>query len=170
MKALEKGVDTETGGADLRQVLLDFAGGARGFREMVRPENREKVDGILARFDRSMGEIEKFSKDISLVSSKLDNGESTIGRLLTDDSTIEKIEGAVEDVRKLLSPAVDLETIVDAHGEISSSSQAFHYFNLQLRTRLINTTFLGLSMLLSEPLKPLQRKSLLQPRIFLQMR
>lgn len=97
-------------------------------RDVLRTENRERVDRIIASLDKAAVNIDR-------IAHKLDKGEGTLGRLISDDKVLTEVEGAVKDVRNLLAPAQRFHVFVDYHGEFKGDAQTQHYFNVLLKPR-----------------------------------
>lgn len=121
--------------ADLRDTISELKVFAQSLNDVLNSENKEKIDRILATFDESMVEVKGASKNINLISQKVESGEGTIGRLINDDKTLEELEGAIKDIRKVLSPVSKLQVAVDYHGEYRSGGTSQQYFNLNLIPR-----------------------------------
>jgi len=102
--------------------------------ELIDQENKEKIERIIAQFDKTMDDVTSTATNVRLVSEKIERGDGTIGRLINDDSVITDIQSAIKDVRQVLSPANKLQVTVSYRGELDNST-AQHYFNLYFRTR-----------------------------------
>ena len=133
---------TDAAEADLQNIIsnvklavADLRDFSASIKEATRKENIERLDSILARFDTTMEDVELAAKNVRNVAEKVDKGEGTIGRLLSDDETLNEFEAAVKDIREVLSPAVKLKTAVDFHSELREDESTQHYFNVLLRTR-----------------------------------
>ncbi len=108
---------------------------SKSLNEVLNDENKEKLDRIVAAFDDSMIEVKGATKNINLISDKINRGEGTIGKLVNDDKTLVEIEGAVRDIREAVAGINKLQVEVDYHGEARKDSTTAHYFNLHFRTR-----------------------------------
>lgn len=97
--------------------------------------NKERLNRIIASFDDSMGEVKGATKNIRLISEKIEKGEGTIGKLVNDDTAIHEIEAAVKDLREVLSPATKMQFVIDAHGEGRADKSGQTYFNVLFKTR-----------------------------------
>ncbi|MBT4762281.1 MAG: MCE family protein [Bdellovibrionaceae bacterium] len=67
----------------------------------------------LNRFDTSLRNIEE-------ITDKINNGEGTIGRLINDEETVEKLNSTVDNVNDFLGGATDMQTSIDYHSEYMS--------------------------------------------------
>ena len=132
---------------DNRQDVRDLVANIKTFSESVNDvldeENKERLDRIFANFDSTMMEVKGASKNINLISEKIESGEGTIGRLVNDDETLDELEGAIKDIRKALSPVNKLQVEVDYHGELRRDKSSQNYFNLNFHTRPGNYYVLG---------------------------
>lgn len=95
----------------------------------VSAENKEKINNIIARVDSlttnldtyinkdSLARIDKSIQNIEEITSKINEGEGTIGRLINDDETVEEINTAVAKVNDFLGGADKMEMSIDYHSE-----------------------------------------------------
>jgi phospholipid/cholesterol/gamma-HCH transport system substrate-binding protein len=137
---------------DLQDVVTNVRAGVRdlrefsaGLKDVLDKENRDKIDRILASFDDTMVDVKGAAKNINLVSEKIEKGEGTIGKLVNDDKALTEIEGAIRDIRSVLSPATKLVVGVDYHNEIRRDESSQHFFNVVFRTRPDRYYLLGLT-------------------------
>ena len=119
---------------NIRLATADLRDFSEGIKNVVDGENRDRIDRIIASFDRSMEDVESTAKSVRLVSEKLEKGEGTLGKLINDEETIEELEGAIKDIREVLSPVKRMEVGVDTHVEIRSDESAQSYFNVHIKT------------------------------------
>ena len=121
--------------AEVKELITNIREFSKTLNEVLDPENRERIERILANFDQSMEEVRGATKNINLISERVEKGEGTIGRLVNDDDTLVEIEGAIKDLRKVLAPVTKLEVAVETHAEIRRDDSSQTYFNLTFRTR-----------------------------------
>ena len=81
----------------------------------MKPENRKRIDTIIATFDQSLQDIEVTAKNVRLIVERLERGEGSVGKL--DDNALEEFELAIKDARRILSPVNRLNVTVDYRGE-----------------------------------------------------
>ena len=112
--------------------LKKFTG---NLNEVLDDGNKERLNRIIASFDDSMGEVKGATKNIRLISEKIEKGEGTIGKLVNDDTAIQEIEAAVKDLREVLSPATKMQLVIDTHGEGRADKSGQTYFNVIFKTR-----------------------------------
>jgi phospholipid/cholesterol/gamma-HCH transport system substrate-binding protein len=103
--------------------------------DVLDDSNKEKLNRIIASFDDSMLEVKGATKNIRLISEKIEKGEGTIGKLVNDDTAIQEIESAVKELREVLSPATKMQIMVDTHGEGRADKSGQTYFNVIFKTR-----------------------------------
>lgn len=120
--------------SDLKAVLANLREVSDGLKTVLNKDNQEKFNRIVASFDTSMEEVKGATKNIRLISDKIEKGEGTIGKLVNDDSTINEIQGAIREIREVISPANKLQIGVDYHGELRKEDGVQNYFNLVFKT------------------------------------
>ncbi|HYX33026.1 MAG TPA: MlaD family protein [Oligoflexus sp.] len=120
---------------DVRAMVSNIREVSASLKEITDPENRAKIDRILANFDESMEEVKVATTNIKQISEKIDKGQGTIGRLVNDDTALEEIEGALKDLRQVLAPVTKLQVSVDTHTEMRRDDTSQTYFNLRFTTR-----------------------------------
>ena len=120
---------------DVKAIVANIKVFTEGLREVLGKDNRVKLQNIIASFDESMGDVKGASKNIRMIAEKVERGEGTIGKLLADESTIAEIEGAIKDLREVLSPVKKLEVGVEYRGEFRNDQTGQNYFNMVFRTR-----------------------------------
>ena len=103
--------------------------------EVLDEDNKERLNRIIASFDDSMIEVKGATKNIRLISEKIEKGEGTIGRLVNDDSTLDEIEGAVKDIREALGATNKMQIYVDGRTEARADKTSQTYLNVRLQTR-----------------------------------
>ena len=131
----EREADMQDIVSNVRDSLRDIRSFSENLKDVLDDENREKIERILASFDESMLDVKGATKNINLISQKVEKGEGTLGRLINDDTALVEIEGAVKDIREVLSPVRKLQIGVDYHGEVRNDETTQNYFNLVFRTR-----------------------------------
>jgi phospholipid/cholesterol/gamma-HCH transport system substrate-binding protein len=112
--------------------LKNFSG---NLNEVLDESNKERLNRILASVDDSMAEVKGASKNIRLISERIEKGEGTIGKLVNDDTAIQEIEGAVKDLRDVLAPATKVQITIDTHSEARKDKTGQTYLDVILRTR-----------------------------------
>ncbi len=128
---------------DVRLLVQNMREFSNTMTEVMSSENKEKIDRILANFDTSMEDVRGATKNINLISQKVESGEGTLGRLINDDETLQEVEGALKDLRKVLAPVTKLDVEVDTHTYMRADKSSQTYFNIVFRTRPDSYYLLG---------------------------
>lgn len=98
--------------------LVDFSDNMRGMAS----RGRENVEESLSR--------------IASITRKVDEGKGTIGKLVNDKETIEKIHSAADSLNETLGGFKRLETQIGYHTEYLTATKDFkHYVHLNLKPR-----------------------------------
>lgn len=89
----------------------------RAFIAHQTAEGSEDVEGTvahtLASIDRSVAKLEGTAESAQAVMERIEGGQGTLGRLMTDSKLIDDLEGVVEDVRGLTGTFGRLQVKVD---------------------------------------------------------
>ncbi len=99
-------------------------------------ENLAALSSDFRNLARDRGEdVEVALERISEIAGKLNSNEGTLGRLINDDTTVDKVNDILEDVKTLTRPVGRLQATVDYHLEYLGNTDNFkNYFNLKLST------------------------------------
>jgi phospholipid/cholesterol/gamma-HCH transport system substrate-binding protein len=90
----------------------------------------EKAVASLSRIDTSLRNIEE-------ITGKINRGEGTIGRLVNDEETVEKINEAVGNFNDFVGGASQLETSFDFHSEyLTDAELTKSYLNVKIQPGL----------------------------------
>ena len=122
--------------------------------------NRDKIDNIISRVENistsidelindkgpdgfkaawqnavdSLKRVDRSLKNIEEVTEKINNGEGTIGKLINDDTTVNELNVAIENVNKFFGGAGDMETSFDFHTEyLSTREVAKSYLGVKIQ-------------------------------------
>jgi phospholipid/cholesterol/gamma-HCH transport system substrate-binding protein len=82
----------------------------------------------------SLHRIESTLKNVDEIAAKINNGQGTIGRLVNDEETIEKVNETLTGINEFVGGAVAMETGIDFHTEVLgdvNQKQSFLNFRLQ---------------------------------------
>lgn len=126
---------------DLSQTLKEEAPGlARKLEEMstrvsdVVGENRENIKESLENFRRASAKLDNTLESASSVMAKIERGEGTIGKLLTDNTTVGSLNDTLEGINKFVRKSESLKTFLDYRLEYQTEPSDFkHYVNLRLQ-------------------------------------
>jgi phospholipid/cholesterol/gamma-HCH transport system substrate-binding protein len=103
---------------EIQAILENVRETTKEVRELVSkdPSGKAGEEGevrkIVERVDRASQNLESALKNVDNVTSRIDRGEGTLGRLTKDDKLINEVEGAVENVGDFLGGLTRLQTIV----------------------------------------------------------
>ena len=82
----------------------------------------------------SMRRLDKTLKNMEDITTRINNGEGTIGRLVNDEETIEEINTAVHKVNDFLGGADEMATSIDYHAEsLSRHGLTKSYLNFKIQ-------------------------------------
>jgi phospholipid/cholesterol/gamma-HCH transport system substrate-binding protein len=100
--------------------------------------NINRISANLAEFTealrQSREEVEASVEHVASITRKIDQGEGTIGRLVNDAETVEKLNEAVDSLNDALGSYRKLETEIGYHTEYLTASQDLkHYVSLDLK-------------------------------------
>jgi phospholipid/cholesterol/gamma-HCH transport system substrate-binding protein len=120
---------------NVKDMVANFRDVSENLSAVLDDENKDRLNRIIASFDDSMTEVKAATRNINLISQRVERGEGTLGRLVNDDTAMTELEGAIKDIREVLAPATKLQITVDAHMEGRRDETTQTYFNLMFRTR-----------------------------------
>lgn len=87
-------------------------------------ENRENLRKGIASFDQSLSKLDDSMKNIQSITRKVDDGQGTIGKLVNDEQTVDKLNEAVGKLNKLLGGAERIKLDISVHGEYLRNNQS----------------------------------------------
>lgn len=112
-------------------------------------QNKDKVSEIVDRVrnlsknidtyinEESLARVDRSLRNIEDITGKLAKGEGTLGRLITDDQTVDELNSAISNVNKFLGGAEKLETSVDFHSEfLTGPSQTKSFLGIKIQPGL----------------------------------
>lgn len=82
--------------------------------------NDDGPNGLQASWEkvaRSIDKVERSLANVEAITDKVNSGKGTIGRLVNDEQTVEKINTAIDGVNKFVGGASKLQTTLDFHSE-----------------------------------------------------
>jgi phospholipid/cholesterol/gamma-HCH transport system substrate-binding protein len=99
--------------------------------------NNEKEGGFRKTFDKSLARIDKSLKNIEEITSKINEGEGTLGKLISDETVAENVSEAIEGLSGMVGSANRLQAGFDFHGEYLGTFQATKsYIGVQIQPGL----------------------------------
>lgn len=75
--------------------------------------NDPSSDGFKAQWKKALARIDSSLENIDSITSKINKGEGTIGRLINDDQTAEELNTALDGINNMLDTAGKLQTALD---------------------------------------------------------
>ena len=114
----------------------------------VTTENKDKIRDILDRVknisknidtyinEESLARVDRSLKNIEEITTKINKGEGTLGRLINDDQTVEELNQAITSVNNFLGGAEKLETSIDFHTEFMTNDQSKSFLGVRIQPGL----------------------------------
>jgi phospholipid/cholesterol/gamma-HCH transport system substrate-binding protein len=94
------------------------------------------VAHTLHSIDRSVAELEGTLENTRSITTRIDSGEGTIGRLVTDDALIDSVEGVVDDIQDITSGLSSLQIKVELRSDYLFNSNGLkNYVNVSVMPR-----------------------------------
>lgn len=86
--------------------------------------------------ERNSGNVDATLDNIQLITNKIKNGEGTVGRLVNDDSTVDKLNDSLDGVNDLLGGVNKTQFDIGYHAEYMARSGDFkNYIELAIKPR-----------------------------------
>ncbi len=99
--------------------------------------NEEGDASIKATLQRSLARIDNAMKNIDEVTTKINSGKGTIGKLINDETTVTELNTAISGVNQFLDAGAKLQTAFDFHSNyLMNDKQAKTFLNIQLQPGL----------------------------------
>jgi phospholipid/cholesterol/gamma-HCH transport system substrate-binding protein len=99
--------------------------------------NDETDEGLKSTLKRSMARVDNAMKNIDEVTTKINSGKGTIGKLINDDRTVEELNTAIAGVNGYLDAGAKLQSSLDFHSNYLMTDHAAKTFlNVQLQPGL----------------------------------
>lgn len=93
----------------------------------------ENLNGIVA---RNRGNVDATLENVAVITDKVKRGEGTIGRLVNDEETVEKLNESIDSLNNLLGGASKLQVGLGFHSEYLGTSKDFkNYVSFSLKPR-----------------------------------
>ncbi len=96
----------------LPKIAKQFEDLGKGLNEMV-DQSKPEMKGLLTDVRKLAQGFQSTSENIRSITDKLNKGEGTIGKLLTDESTIQKVNAAVDNVNEMLGGLKNMDLRLD---------------------------------------------------------
>jgi len=103
----------------------------------------ESEDGFKVVWKRSMARIDSTLKNLDEITGKINRGEGTIGKLVSDEETSEKVTTAVDGISNLIEAGQKISTGIDINTAYLSGIGETTSFNLKIQPGLDRYYLLG---------------------------
>jgi len=96
----------------------------------------EGARGSMDRLQASIDNLDKTMKNVESITSRIEKGEGTVGKLVTDDAIARNVEEITEDAGGFVRSITRLQTIVGLRSEYNFLASTFkNYLSIQLMPR-----------------------------------
>jgi phospholipid/cholesterol/gamma-HCH transport system substrate-binding protein len=96
----------------------------------------EGARGSIEKLQSSIESLEKSMKNVETVTTRIEKGEGTVGRLMSDDTIARNVEEITEDAGGFVKSITRLQTIVGLRSEYNFLTSSFkNYLSIQLMPR-----------------------------------
>ena len=107
---------------DLDEIVGNMAAVSRALKEfLAKDENR--IQDSLQKFSSAMANIEETATKLNDIISRTERGEGTVGKLLTDETTVNKLNTALDGVTEFVGQVKQLEIGLGFRGEYMANSK-----------------------------------------------
>lgn len=107
---------TESLSKDLPSIINDLRLSMESIRESV-VTNRETIESTIERIDSVMAKLDSAMESVSNIAAKIEEGKGTIGKLVNDEETVNRLNDAISGVQEYIATARRLEFYIDYRGE-----------------------------------------------------
>lgn len=108
-------------------------------------ENRENIRESLENLRSASGKLDNTLESASSVLGRIDRGEGTLGKLVTDDTTIGTLNDTLEGINRFVRRTESLKTFLDYRLEFQTEPSEYkHYVNLRLQPSADKYYLLGI--------------------------
>ena len=107
--------------------------------------NDESDQGLKKTWKKTLARLDSAMKNIDEISTKINKGEGTIGKLVNDETTVEELNTAIQGVSGLFDSAGRIQTGFDYHGDyLSSIGATKSNIGIQIQPGLDRYYYLGI--------------------------
>jgi phospholipid/cholesterol/gamma-HCH transport system substrate-binding protein len=85
--------------------------------------NDKSTEGFQSRFNSSLARLESALGNIDEISTKINSGEGTIGRLINDEDTVEELNTAITGINSFLNTADKVQTSFDYYSHVFTQGE-----------------------------------------------
>jgi phospholipid/cholesterol/gamma-HCH transport system substrate-binding protein len=120
--------------ADRMARMADKAGAMADNASVILAENREGVRDSVASFRAASAKLDNTLSSANHVMAKIDRGEGTLGKLISDNSVAGSFSDTLEGINKLVRKGENLKTFIDYRLEYRAQSSDYkHYVDVRLQ-------------------------------------
>jgi len=130
---------------DFTQAIRDLTIRNEGNIDRVSENLAAMTDQLREVVAKGRVDVEESMDRIASITRKIDEGKGTIGRLINDDETVEKLDEAIDNLNETLGGFRKLETEIGYHAEYLTQTNDFKsYIDLALRPTPDKALLLGI--------------------------
>ena len=127
----------------IEQIISDIKTFTAELRQISTPENREKIESIIANVDDATASIKRMA-------AKIEKGEGTIGQLIAKDETADEVKATLKSIQDVVKPISQLKLTMTDRAEYrvanaESGDKFVNEFNLLFSTRPERYYLLGIT-------------------------
>lgn len=133
----------ERNDSKISQIISDIKTFTTELRQLSTPENREKIENIIANVEGATASIRRMSE-------KIEKGEGTLGQLIAKDETAEEIKTTLKNIQDVVKPITQLKLTLMDRAEFrianaDSNDKFVNEFDVILSTRPDRYYLLGVT-------------------------
>jgi len=107
---------------DLNHIVSNLREVSEAMRGLIRSED-PRSQSALEKLQATMDRFDQASQSLQSVMAKIERGEGTVGKLLSDDSTVEKMNDALDGINEFVGQVKQLEIAVGFRAEYMGSEK-----------------------------------------------
>lgn len=115
-------VEGRTG--DMNELIENLAVASKGLRQFMESTEDTEIDEAVSDFRGMMAKLDNSLTGLEKIVAKIERGEGTIGRLVHDESTIEKVDQALDGVNEFVGDARRFQVSVGFRGEYLTTAES----------------------------------------------
>ncbi len=106
---------------------------AEDLRDLI-SANQEGLEESLEQFQMAAASLQESMDNIASITRKIDEGEGSLGKLVNEEETVERLNEAIKGVNEILDVTRRLRTFIDYRGEyLIEDNDLKSYFSLRLQ-------------------------------------
>lgn len=133
----------ERNDAKIDQIIADIKTFTTELRQISTPENREKIENIIANVDEATASLKRMA-------AKVEKGEGTLGQLIAKDETADEVKATLKSIQDVVKPISQLKLTIMDRAELRVANAAdndkfANEFDIILSTRPDRYYLLGVT-------------------------